>query len=559
MRIESGSDAEVRAWVRGSRQYSVLLSYAGGELKLRCDCPYFETDGPCKHLWATLLASDAAGHLSKALAAGNYLSVYEDVEPGADDFSMDEPLPLPQFAANPAYSRFGPPRYAPPPPTWRQQLSYIGSDSRPAEPWPADRQLLYILDPSASAVKGGLVVGLLSREPKLKTGWKKSKSPRLSRSEVARLPDPLDRQILSLLSGADEHNSWQPGNIYEPLPSHFRVLYPLTETLLPLLAATGRCQVQGPRSGDWAESAPRLIWDDGDAWNFHLELEPAEKGQWALRGCLRRNDESMDIQKPVLILSGGLVLTTEKAARLAADAPMGWISHFRRAGPITLPAAEVHDAVAALVDHPQPVPVKVPAELGIEPLSATPKVALKIHRASQDTSYNSLIVELYFDYDGWLVLDDGRTRDRYDAPRRRLLRRDTALESAVRLQLAEWAVFRPAYTYSGNDSGWLLPPHTACPGWSRRRTAPAGTSRPTARPSASRASSSFRSPPASTGSSCTARWTMGRPAPACPRCSPRSNAARPWLSSTTAASGFCRRSGWRASPRWPRWARAMPG
>src|SRR5438128_2650463 len=64
VRIQAGSASEVEARVRGSRVYDVEISWDGKMLTLFCDCPYFESGGPCKHLWATILASDAKDCLS---------------------------------------------------------------------------------------------------------------------------------------------------------------------------------------------------------------------------------------------------------------------------------------------------------------------------------------------------------------------------------------------------------------------------------------------------------------------------------------------------------------
>src|SRR4051812_32374388 len=54
VRIRHGSDAEVDASVSGAREYDVMMSLEGRRFRMWCDCEYFESDGPCKHLWATV-------------------------------------------------------------------------------------------------------------------------------------------------------------------------------------------------------------------------------------------------------------------------------------------------------------------------------------------------------------------------------------------------------------------------------------------------------------------------------------------------------------------------
>src|ERR1019366_360952 len=63
--IRHGSAIKVDATVWGSEDYEVEIEWANGELTLYCSCPYFDSDGPCKHLWATVLAAEARGYLSK--------------------------------------------------------------------------------------------------------------------------------------------------------------------------------------------------------------------------------------------------------------------------------------------------------------------------------------------------------------------------------------------------------------------------------------------------------------------------------------------------------------
>ena len=89
VRIRDGSDSLLKARVRGSSVYSVSLHWEAGSLSASCDCPYYGSDGPCKHLWATILAADAHGYLSAALAATNViLDVDGDGDPD-DEFDQD--------------------------------------------------------------------------------------------------------------------------------------------------------------------------------------------------------------------------------------------------------------------------------------------------------------------------------------------------------------------------------------------------------------------------------------------------------------------------------------
>ena len=176
VRILSGSASEVQARVRGSRLYDLEISWDGRKLTLFCDCPYFETAGPCKHLWATILASDAKDYFSTMTRFDPKSVVYDtpgdvngddeagsdDEEPDEDEDSEEDPvyesptrhfLPIPPSGAKPQ-PRLVPqpqpwrPTPAPKPqpaphvwqPSWRERLQEVAS-SKPAAgaDWPADR------------------------------------------------------------------------------------------------------------------------------------------------------------------------------------------------------------------------------------------------------------------------------------------------------------------------------------------------------------------------------------------------------------------------------------
>jgi len=61
------------------------------ELYVFCDCPYFETEAPCKHIWATILAADQKNYLRGA-GDGGTLELVEDFEPEEFGEEFDDDL-----------------------------------------------------------------------------------------------------------------------------------------------------------------------------------------------------------------------------------------------------------------------------------------------------------------------------------------------------------------------------------------------------------------------------------------------------------------------------------
>src|ERR1051326_5835801 len=165
VRIRHGSESEVDARVAGSRDYDVMLSVEGPKLRMWCDCAYFDSNGPCKHLWATVLAAEGRGLLSDVL--GKELRVdYAAADPEFDlDFADDfipqrtppKPAPKPVLVV----------RQPPPVPAWRQRIEEFGKRHDHADHAPAafspKRQILYVVEIPPSRTAGAVVMSIAFR------------------------------------------------------------------------------------------------------------------------------------------------------------------------------------------------------------------------------------------------------------------------------------------------------------------------------------------------------------------------------------------------------------
>jgi len=316
-----------------------------------CECPFFESEGPCKHLWATILAAEAKGFLSDAAALRDVAVEYTpngDGDPGEPD------LTAPRYPPRPA---------APPQPTapaWRKQLTEIARP--PAQtvwdypaPWPDKRQILYIVDVQASLAAGGVVVSLASRDRKADGSFSRSNSLTPKRYHVERLPLAEDREILAMLAGGTRHYSWSYVNVHEQIPDSYVLPGAVAEKILRQAVHTGRCYLRTSLK----EEDVALTWDEGDAWRFRLQMNRSGRKGWAVSGMLRRGEEHLDLTETVLV-TPGFVFTREHVARLAPDTPVAWISHLRKIGSIEAPDKEKDDLLAALLGAPGIPALEVP-------------------------------------------------------------------------------------------------------------------------------------------------------------------------------------------------------
>jgi len=422
--IKHGNATSVAAGVRGSRIYEVEMEWDGRRLTLFCDCPYFDSAGPCKHIWATILAADAQNYFTAITRISpRDLSFDNGIdEPfGDDEWEPDYHLPV----RAPSPFRLTPQTVTP---AWRQRLEEVAPAlSPPGAVWPARRELLYVVDAGASVARGSLIVDLKSREPKLKGGWKKVVDAQITRATVHQLPDPLDRQVLSLLTGASVNSDWMAYSSYENLAGGFRLRSPVAANVMPQIVRTGRCFLE-PNQPE-TEWLP-LSWDDGDPWRFVLRLHRAGQ-RWSLAGYLRRGAEEIDISAPVLVTEG-LVFTRDHVALLEESPASPWIATLRRGQRIEAPVGDGGEMLAALLEHPIAAPLEVPDELRFEEVRPAPRPAILFRGARQQWAPGRLQAELVFDYDGRRVPAVPVNRGVYDPDGRRFVVRDPEAEASAR-------------------------------------------------------------------------------------------------------------------------------
>lgn len=430
VRIQRGSDSSVTARVQGSHSYQVSLDFEKDTLFVECSCLYFDREGACKHIWATILKAEELGHLSQAALSTRLL--LDDVGYGLDDEiasaeidGVNRPVLL-----KPEHSIPVPP--APKPPAWRKQIediSTIGKSSlMDRDFWPAKRHIFYMIDLPRDNSHFDLVLSLESRDQKQDGNLGKSKPLSVKHSQIADLPNAEDREILSLLIGGRQY--WGYGDSYETIPTQCRIKYPLALRVVLLLAQTGRCYLRDPKIGDPDPGTP-LVWDDGEPWRFQLQIQQVQRG-WRVTGVLLRQDQRMDLAAPVLITTGGLVFTKDRASRLAEGTPFEWISFLRQGRSIEAPNKDKDELLSAVLCSPGSPAVEVPEELRYEEVQTAPALRLRV-RGANNGGYNTSVLhaELSFDYAGRIISEDENTSGWYDPEKRQFARRDLQAENAA--------------------------------------------------------------------------------------------------------------------------------
>jgi len=100
-----------------------------------------------------------------------------------------------------------------------------------------------VADVPASEQARKLVLDLQVQEKKKTGEWGKPRAQTVSASNPTGLSDPLDRQLPTLLGGAERWDTYG-FNVYGYGPARFRVAGPLFDAVLPALAGTGRVRLR---------------------------------------------------------------------------------------------------------------------------------------------------------------------------------------------------------------------------------------------------------------------------------------------------------------------------
>ncbi len=451
VRIRSGTARAVRAVVQGSPPYEAELELVDDDLTLYCECPYFESDGPCKHLWATVLAAEDRGYLAKVEPRQKVAGIgFEDIMGEFDQiqnlFAFPKPAP--------------PMRRVPRPPVWKKQIaSLFREEASPSRAeWPTKRQILYVVELGDSIGASQISLSLWTRDRKVNGDFGRVARLNLQRSQIQWLPVEADREILSGITGASQY--YNPGAHYGQVPTSNTIPEPLSRKIIPLVAGTGRCYL---RSNSLSEEFQPLAWDGGGPWRFELELQVNDKPQgvgpvWVLTGVLRRGDERVNSSAPSLVTQGGHLVVHGMVAELADGTNFGLLSQLRKIGKIQIPADDGDELLSTLLSTPGLPRLEVPEQLRYEEVSLRPHPCLRIRGGDRQDSKAKLTAELSFDYGGRVLAAADKSGGFYDAVARRFVRRDAAAEQEASTFLNEVGVRYRAASYYEPEPGWELAP-----------------------------------------------------------------------------------------------------
>lgn len=456
VKLRRGSERSIEAGVKGWSSYSVFLAWRDEKLRTFCNCPEGAKNGsPCWHLWATILAADSAGYLSDVTAS----SVLEHIRAAdfrASDFQDEQNAETvtPPSPKTPRTKK-APAEVVPPaPPLWRKELLEIrppNSGAPPKSAWPQRRQLLYCIDVKRSLSSQGVVLTLASRDLQRENEFTTPRLTTLEYAQVSSLPVAEDREILSLLSGGKDCYGYV--NTHGVMPDPLLLPPLLARIVIPRMVNAGRCYLY---LADNAEIRGPLKWEEQPAWRLALKIEEADTNKWQMRGILRRQEQSMDMEAAVLLSAAGFLFFDESVSPFSYEEASAWAAFFRNKRAMEIPKADLDEFLFLLLQRPDLPLLELPAELQYQEVEILPRPCLHLSQSGAKEKTERFRASLTFDYEGKSCLQGSKAKGFYIASTKRFLRRNPGMESRAAELLKELGA---RYRELQDDErwGWELP------------------------------------------------------------------------------------------------------
>ena len=424
------STAQAVVW--GGAAYSVVLDwgFSREQLAVCCECSYFKSTGPCKHIWATILAADARGVGPKGskrlgllpMDPEEYEGTGEDVIAG-DDFEDDALDEFPPRGVKTAAQRKSRGDKPPPKPAWQQQLTWKGAGGEADEAESVvprgpqrNREVWYVLDKLTDDDISQPLILLRQREARSNGALGKLKDLALRPQDVYGLVVGADAELLTLLLGYQAADDYSYGYRYSPRVSEIVLPKGMQQFLLPKLAATGHlariatANVARPEIDDLRP----LAWDEGPPWRFRLDISnDDDAGRWVLSGQLYRGkgdsphlperpegccaqmgtvpfssgDAIRPLQTAVMVFKQGIVVFEDRVGLLETSGSAGMMEALRRTPRVEVPYADRWELVRRLWQLPAEPEMNLPDNLRVEEIQMSPQGRLMLDKADRYDPY----------------------------------------------------------------------------------------------------------------------------------------------------------------------------
>lgn len=287
---------------------------------------------------------------------------------------------------------------------------------------PRIRQLRYQLNVRETRLRDQLVIDFFERDGE--GPWRPLE---VDDQALRRMPEAEDRAILQLLVGTSAEDRTR-ARLEQRVKYSRSVVRPgMYEVVLPRLAATGRFELEGGLAE--IEVTGPLGFDEGGTFGFELVVERSAGEGYRLWGCLRRGDERIDLEAPLLFLSSGLFVLGQRVGVAEAGEAQELLWRLRRHGAIVVPEEAKDEFLVHLATMPSLPEVSLPPELHWSQVTVRPRPRIAFSAPEGEGERERVVLgRVSFDYGGQLVQAAERRRAVVDESGKKLFRRDLKAE-----------------------------------------------------------------------------------------------------------------------------------
>ncbi len=401
-------------------RYAVWIDFAktavSGSVEARCTCPYYETAGLCKHLWASIIKLERCGLSAKVPGTGP-LRVLRDPK-----------LPTNRMVITPK-TTFDPN-------TWLARLDQIqgksGRTNHAGNSLAGNMFAAFVIHAAETVSSGKLVLDFWCR----RSGSGKEAGPlrpdRAPDRDLQLLANPRDQELVALLM-----RTCAPKIVtsFGRQCTRFTV-DPIVETqVLTTLTGSGNSYLSRSPNGSPDNADRPLRMDRGKPWETELVIEDVGT-RYRLEGVLKRDQETKEISEPICFFSSGLILFGEQIGRLAEPRHARWLKNLR-SGEFSVPRDQVDVFVKRILTDASAPSVTWPEGLEwkrnlIEPVPHGVFLPL-----GNDPSTGRMTLTVSFDYAGHIISLADPTESVVDVENRHVHVRNREFEESALNQALE--------------------------------------------------------------------------------------------------------------------------
>jgi len=376
------------------QRYAVWIDFAQttttGSIEARCTCPYYETAGLCKHLWAAIIKIERCGLSNKVPGTGP-LRVLRD--------SKLPVLPQGNRNQNQPRATFGPAVITPReerPNAWMERLDQIqGKNGRTNA---GNMFAAFVIHGAETIATGKLVLDFWCRRRGMGQHVGPLRPDRAPDRELQLLAEPRDQEMVALLMRTSAPKTV---NTFGRTCTRFTV-DPVVETqILTTLSGAGNLFLSRSPNGSPDNADRPLRMDRGKSWETELAIEDIG-AKYRLRGMLKRDQEIKPLSETIFIFGSGLILLNEQIARLAEPRHARWLRNLS-IGDFLVPREQVNEFVKRILTDVSAPPVTWPEGLEWKRSVIQPVPHGVFLPLGNDPSTGRMTLTVSFDYAGQMI------------------------------------------------------------------------------------------------------------------------------------------------------------